>query len=265
MIPFRKFQPSDIANICSLYASHPLFVAIDDACYRWEEQMPCLMLSPAEIFWHTVNSLDYIREYQQDALPMIERLATQYHNDYHRTYPAAGETEIALAVTLLIISLANCLYLGGYRLYTRFADMLIRSLTDKKHAVAYEALLEAYAPYEADITRWMQVYMPSDDWLSDEINQYLTPSESTSTEHFAYLVSGLSEQAIRTFENQLRTACTGTATDVAKFILDSKYTFVDIQRWRMARLQDKFNELKRFGLQGSDSNFGKAWRKTDNK
>lgn len=76
MIQSRKFLPRDIANIYSRYVSHPLFVAIDEACYRWEEQMQCLMLSPAEIFWHTANHLDTIREQQEDAMPMIERLAT---------------------------------------------------------------------------------------------------------------------------------------------------------------------------------------------
>ncbi len=264
MIQSRKFQQSDIANIRSRYTAHPLFVAIDKACYRWEEKMQYLMLSPAEIFWHTANGLDYIREQQQDALSEIERLATQYYNDWHRTYPAAEKEERALAVTLMIISLANCLYLDGHYLYKKFADTLIRSLKDKKHTEAYEASLDAYAAYEADITRWMQDYMPSDEWLFDEINQCLTPTDIDSSEHFAYLIDELSEQAIRTFESQLRTACTGTATDVAYFILDNAYTFVDIQRWRMARRQDKFNELKRFGLQGSVSNFGKAWRKTDN-
>lgn len=261
MIPFRKFLPNDIANICSRYASHPLFVAIDEVCYRWEEQMKCLMLSPAEIFWHTANSLDHVREQQEDAMPVLKRLAAQYYNDYHRAYPEAVEEERTLAVTLLIVSLANCLYLDRHYLYKHFADTLIRSLKDKKHTEAYEALLVAYAPYEADITRWMQVYMPSDEWLSDEINQCLTQAQTTATEHFAYLADGLTLPAVQQFENDLKEICNRGSAAVVRFITDNMYgtnATISALKWQNAPVKERYNELCRFGLQKTLSSFEKA-------
>lgn len=261
MIQSRKFLPRDIVNICSRYVSHPLFVAIDEACYRWEEQMQCIMLSPAEIFWHTANHLDTIREQQEDAMPMIERLATQHHNNYHRNYPAAEKAEITLAVTLIIISLANCLYLDGHYLYKQFADRLICSLKDKKHTEAYEALLNAYAAHKADITHWMQAYMPSDEWLSDEINLCLTPTETTSTGHFAYLTEGLNLTAIQQFENDLREICNRGSAAVVRFITDNMYgtnAKISALKWQSAPVKERYNELCHFGLKKKLSSFEKA-------
>lgn len=259
MVSFRKLRPSDIANIRSRYIGDPLYNAIDSVCLPWEEQMPHIMLSQEGIFWHTIECIDYIRENQEDSEKTLGELAMRWWSDIRHTYPEADEEECKLAVTLPITTLASCLFVTQHPLYERFGRLLIRSLNEtKKHAKAYEAVIEGYGPYEEKMADWLSDYMASERWLSDEIAGILAASQTNNGGHFAYLMDGLSEEAAKAFDKELREVCTGSATNVVKFIQKEFHIHVDSKRWFGASIKDRHKELSRFGLDKTFSTFRKA-------
>lgn len=260
MVSFRKLPQSDITNLRCHYMDEPLYNAIDGVCLKWEEHMRHIMLSPEEIFWHTIEYIDYIREKQEDSEKVLRELAMRLWNDLRRTYPAADDKECKLAVTLPITTLAGCLFVTQHPLYERFGRLLIQSLNEtKKHREAYEALIEGYGPYEVKIADWLTDYMPSERWLSDEIAGILTASHNSLEGHFAYLMDGLSEEVAKAFDKELREVCTGSATGVVKFIREKSYNrTIDLNKWNRTSIKDRHKELSRFGLKITFSTFRKA-------
>lgn len=260
MVSFRKLPQSDITNLRCRYIGEPLYNAIDSVCLLWEEHMRHIMLSPEEIFWHTIAYFDYIRENQEDSEKVLRELAMRLWNDLRRTYSEADDEECKLAVTLPITTLAGCLFVTQHPLYEHFGMLLIQSLDEKKkHEEAYEALIEGYGPYEVKIADWLADYMPSERWLSDEIASILTASHNSLEGHFAYLMDGLSEEAAKAFDKELREVCTGSATNVVKFIREKSYNrTIDLNKWNRASIKDRHKELSRFGLDKTFSTFRKA-------
>lgn len=259
MVSFRKLPQSDIANLRCRYIDEPLYNAIDSVCLPWEEHMRHIMLSPEEIFWHTVVYIDYIRENQGDSQKTIDELAMRWWSDIRRSYSEADDAECRLSVTLLITTLASCLFVTLHPLYKRFGRLLIQSLNEtKKHREAYEALIEGYRPYEVKMADWLADYMPSERWLSDEIAGILTASHNSLEGHFAYLMDGLSEEAAKAFDKELREVCTGSATNVVKFIQGNFHSRINKDRWNGASIKERHKELSRFGLDKTFSTFRKA-------
>lgn len=264
MVSFRKLPQSDIANLRIRYIDEPLYDAIDSVCLLWEEHMRHIMLSPEEIFWHTIEYIDYIREKQEDSEKVLRELAMRLWNDLRRTYSEADDKECKLAVTLLITTLAGCLFITHHPLYERFGMLLIQSLDEKKkHEEAYEALIEGYQPYEETLADWLAKYMVSDRWLSDEMAEILAAAQTNNGRHFAYLVDGLSEENAKAFDKELRKACSGSATGVVKFIREqSYYSIIDLNKWERASITDRHQELMRFGLDKTFDTLAKAMRKS---
>lgn len=263
MVSFRKLRPSDIANLQSRYKDEFLYKIIDSVCLPWEEKMPHIMLSPEEIFWYTVVCIDYIREKQGDSKETIEKWAMRWWNDLRRTYPEADDEECRLAVTLPIKTLAGCLFVTQHPLYERFGGVLIRSLNEtKKHTEAYKTLDEGYRPYEEKIADWLAKYMVSDQWLSDEIAEILAANQTNSEGHFAYLMDGLSEEAAKAFDKELHEVCTGSATGVIEFIQKDFHIRINKDRWDRASIKERYQELKRFGLDKTFDTLAKAVRKS---
>lgn len=262
MVSFRKLRPSDIVNIRSRYIGEPLYNAIDSVCLPWEEQMPHIMLSLEEIFWYTVVYIDYIRENQEDSEKTLGELAMRWWSDIRHTYPEADEEECKLAVTLPITTLAGCLFVTQHPLYERLGSLLIRSLNEtKKHTKAYRALIEGYQPYEENLADWLTNYMPSERWLSDEIAGILAASHNSLGGHFAYLMDGLSEEAAKAFDKELHEVCTGSATNVVKFIREKSYDrTTDLDKWNRASIIDRHKELSRFGWDKTCDSLAKAVR-----
>lgn len=260
MVSFRKLPQSDIANLRIRYIDEPLYDAIDSVCLLWEEHMRHIMLSPEEIFWHTIEYIDYIREKQEDSEKVLRELAMRLWNDLRRTYPAADDKECKLAVTLPITTLAGCLFVTHHPLYERFGMLLIQSLDEKKkHTKAYKAVIEGYGPYEVKIADWLAKYMVSDRWLSDEMAEILAAAQTNNGGHFAYLMDGLSEEAAKAFDKELREVCTGSATGVVKFIREKSYNrTIDLNKWNRTSIKDRHKELSRFGLKITFSTFRKA-------
>ncbi len=257
---FRKLRPSDIVNIRSRYIGEPLYNAIDSVCLPWEEQMPHIMLSRKGIFWHTIECIDYIRENQEDSEKTLGELAMRWWSDIRHTYPEADEEECKLAVTLPITTLAGCLFVTQHPLYERLGSLLIRSLNEtKKHTKAYRALIEGYQPYEENLADWLAKYMVSDRWMSDEMAEILAAAQTNNGRHFAYLMDGLSEEAAKAFDKELREVCTGSATNVVKFIREkSYYSIIDLNKWERTSIKERHQELSRFGLKVTFSTFRKA-------
>ena len=260
MVSFRKLRPSDIVNIRSRYIGEPLYDAIDSVCLPWEEQMPHIMLSPEEIFWYTVVYIDYIRENHEDSEKTLGELAMRWWSDIRRSYSEAEDEECRLAVTLPITTLASCLFVTQHPLYERFGRLLIRSLNEtKKHTKAYEAVIEGYGPYEEKMADWLSDYMASGRWFSDEIADIVAAAQTNNEGHFAYLMDGLSEEAAKAFDKELREVCTGSATNVVKFIREKSYDrTTDLDKWNRASIKDRHKELSRFGLDKTFSTFRKA-------
>lgn len=260
MVSFRKLRSSDIANLRGRYVGEPLYDAIDSVCLPWEEKMPHIMLSPEEIFWYTIVYIDYIRENQGDSEKTLGELAMRWWSAIRRSYSEAEDEECRLAVTLPITTLASCLFVTQHPLYERFGRLLIRSLNEtKKHAKAYEAVIEGYGPYEEKMADWLSDYMASGRWFSDEIADIVAAAQTNNEGHFAYLMEGLSEEAAKAFDKELREVCRGSATGVVKFIREkSYYSIIDLNKWERASIKDRHKELSRFGLDKTFSTFRKA-------
>lgn len=259
---FRKLRPSDIVNIRSRYIGEPLYNAIDSVCLPWEEQMPHIMLSPEEIFWYTVECIDYIRENQGDSEKTLGELAMRWWSDIRHSYSEAEDEECRLAVTLPITTLAGCLFVTQHPLYERLGSLLIRSLNEtKKHTKVYRTLIEGYQPYEETLADWLAKYMVSDRWLSDEMAEILATSQTNNGGHFAYLMDGLSEEAAKAFDKELREVCAGSATNVVKFIREKSYDrTTDLDKWNRASIIDRHKELSRFGWDKTCDSLAKAVR-----
>ncbi len=176
-----KFQDSDIDSIRIAFADHPLFKAIDAVCYSWESETAPILLSPAEIFWRTACSLDYIDEKGTDGTPDLERFSTDYYTYFLRHYPDAEKEAVCLSVTLLTFTLAACLAAHTNAYYGERAQWLFCDLKHMKHQKAFQDLRKAYPAQELEMGRWMRSYMKQPhEPLSEAISRCFTHENNSN-------------------------------------------------------------------------------------
>lgn len=132
--------------------------------------MTVFRLSPEDVFSETIALLDRIKENPDDAMELCHGIWDESFCDYRDIADKdIPEMELKLAVCIVMLSLALCLNTMENFFYTRLVTELLTSINshfsewhDVRHSMA-DRMEDA-----ADLKIWVNEYMGSDVFLSDE-------------------------------------------------------------------------------------------------
>lgn len=156
-----------------------LFKAFQSPVRDFEAATKGFHLSPEELFWQTVVSLDYIKEHQGDAMLDVDRMWNDIFVGYRDLSDEGDgdEENVALFASLTVMAIETCLAMCEFPLYRTMALSLATQLAEHNDPSERmeAAILNNITRIGTEVFgKAIRDYMESDErWLSDEIEDVL--------------------------------------------------------------------------------------------
>lgn len=178
MIMLKKLQPKEIENIRQHFTSHILYCAIKEACCDCCALTQTYCLRQEHVFVEIISYLDDLKENQQDV--KWNNLYKDIYQDYRYQNSQIPSEELHTITSTIICTLAAVLAISFPYYYHALAEKLLQQVFAHNQNVPREqlfALMDAMEQHDKDISQWLKDYMQSDEFISDEIKEYLLPIE----------------------------------------------------------------------------------------
>jgi hypothetical protein len=155
------------------YQTHPLYRILYAPCKTAERELTVFRLSPEEVFADILAVLDRMKEDPDGAESLCLRLWDDLYCDYREAAEAARtvvpEAELARAVSITMLGVAVCLDASATPFFRGLAYPLLRSAASHRPLCDAELLrMGADLSSSADFSRWIQGYMESDEFMTNE-------------------------------------------------------------------------------------------------
>lgn len=193
MIMLKKLQPKEIENIRQCFTSHILYDAIKEACCDCCALTQTYCLRQEHVFVEVISYLDDLKENQQNI--KWHHLYKDIYQDYRYQNSQIPSEELHAITSTIICTLASVLTISFPYYYHSLAEKLLQQVFAHNHNVPREqlfALMDTMEQRDKDISQWLNDYMQSDEFISDEMKEFLlplemqikgTPQHITFTEH----------------------------------------------------------------------------------
>ena len=198
--------PKDLANIRNNFASHPLFVAIQDACGECCSVPKSCKIRPEHVFVEVVTLLDELKENQEAA--DWSDLHFRITQDYNYINPDISDDELDCIASIVCTTLAAILVMSIPRVYHNRAELLLQQSFAHDIEVPRDklyALCDMMEAHDGQLKPWIEEYMNSDELTSEVFESLFADSEDKTPQHIK-IVPGVSGALRVEFKNALRHA-----------------------------------------------------------
>lgn len=251
-----KFQVADIERIRNNFSTHPLFCSFSSACKSQLLHTGTICLSSEEVFVRVVLIFDDIKEKQREV--NLTNLWVELFNDYKLLNQTATEEDINTTCTIIFAILFIALHNSIPYFYHELAKQIRKQIPYdfRKATQIINSIIE-----KTDcktLSDWIDNYMQTDEFLSDELKSYYNLHKDEDTQHrFPYYIAGLSEIIVEDIEKAFHVAAKNGASDLAR-VIDNYKNHLSICSINKKQWYEEFH--KYYGLTITYSAFNKAMR-----
>ena len=241
------FLPRDVADIRQRYAGEMLYNIIRKATFPCCEIPRVYTFTPEQVFVELIYWLDELKQQQQDI--QWELLYRSIKKDYRMHDKSIPEMELDCIACTIVCSLASILTVATPAFYNRLAEMLMKQIYLPENHVPeteLEQLMDGIEDNDKNIACWLDEYMASNKFLSDEFVTYFTPN-SIEGEYIQFTSTASNPQRAE-FKSTLKRIISqnytqGKAADVKAYLKKSKDDDVIVLKGTDA---DIFRELQTY-------------------
>ncbi len=161
-------QPKDIANVRSKFATHPLYVAIYDACSDSCAIPKYFQFRQEHVFIEVITLLDSLKEFQDDI--DWRRLYRQTIQDYRYLDSNIPDGELACIAAIVCTTLASILVISTPGVYHEIGESLMQQAFAHDNNVPHEELYDLcdrIEQHEEQLKHWIDDYIDSDEFTSE--------------------------------------------------------------------------------------------------
>lgn len=173
-----KLLPKDLAKIRVSFASHPLFVAIQDACGDCCAIPRYFQFRQEHVFIEVITLVDFLKENQGDT--DWRRLYNQIIQDYRYLDSKIPDEELACIAAIICITLATILVMSVPRVYHEMGESLLQQVFAHDNNVPREGLYDLcdrMEEHEEQLKVWIDEYIESDDYISEAFESLFADTE----------------------------------------------------------------------------------------
>lgn len=207
-----KLRSANLADIRNNYATHPLFIAIQDACLDICTLPQTFQFRPEHVFVEVLTLLDHLKENQEDT--NWSRLNTVIKQDYRFLDSSIPADELSRIAATIDCTLASILVLSTPRLYHTLGESLLQQAFAHDNDIPREPLFNLCDTMEAhadQLLTWFNAYMQSDSFDSDAFRPFFEstdlPTANGTPIHITF-VAGVDSKMREEFTSMLRLAAT---------------------------------------------------------
>lgn len=163
-----KLLPKDILNARNSFASHPLYVAIQDACGDCCAIPRYFQFRQEHVFIEVITLLDFLIENQGDT--DWRRLYDQIIQDYRYLDSNIPDEELECIAAIVCVTLASLLVISIPRTYHELGESLMQQAFAHDNNVPREELYELcdrMEEHENQLKVWFDEYIESDEFISE--------------------------------------------------------------------------------------------------
>lgn len=153
----HRLQQKEILSVRHDNAADPMLKAIHNVCAHYETEMHMFALCPEEVYMECIHLSDDILSKGESFSDEVHLLWHQLFNEYRRFDRAVQESEIQLAVTVVLASLCVCLNTSKHDYYCDTLVMLIMQQTfeqNKECSNIFKKIYADFTPYFESIDEW---------------------------------------------------------------------------------------------------------------
>lgn len=251
------FLTRDVADIRQRYADNLLYNIIRNVSFSCCEIPRAYTLTPEQVFVEVMYWLDELKQEQQDV--HWDLLYRSIKKDYRLQDKSIPENELDCIASTIVCILASILIVATPNFYHWLAELLMKQIYLPENQVPeseLEQLMDGIETHDKDIAHWLDDYMASDKFLSNDFMTYFAPNgiegkyiQFTSTATNAQRAEFKS--IIKSIISQNRKQ--GIAEDIKTYLKKSKDDGVIILKGKEINI---FKELQtQYGFNKSRSTF----------
>ena len=172
----NRLQRNQKELLRSRYAEHPLLLTAQWSMKQFESRMPTMRLSPEEIFCETADVLDLILVDPDNVSDLLHTLWDDRVADYMDSTSGCSLDDARLAAACVGYTVMGTLSFSCHWDYKYgilkqlMADVHLRFAGWKEFE---DSILECIGKYEDELGQWVDEYLESEDYLSDQIAEAL--------------------------------------------------------------------------------------------
>lgn len=168
----KRLEQSRLEEIAETYREHPLLQACMSAYRMFQARMSYLMFSPVEVFVESAVVIDCLFESGTDIDAYVSKLWEELTIKYKLWQTGTPEEEIQTAVSSVFYTVAVALSVCDDNYYKDVVkEALLNEVYAHKSVVKQEEdmIIVKLASFADKLKNWVNVYLDSDRYLSDEI------------------------------------------------------------------------------------------------
>lgn len=172
------FLPRDVADIRQRYAGEMLYNIIKKAGFSCCEIPRVYTFTPEQVFVELIYWLDELKQQQQDI--QWDLLYRSIKMDYRMQDKSIPEMELDCIACTIVCALASILAVATPVFYNRLAETLMKQIYLPENHVPeteIEQLMDGIEDHDKDIARWLDEYMASDKFISDDLITYFVSND----------------------------------------------------------------------------------------
>lgn len=172
----KQLQPKEVESIRQHFASHILYCTIKEACCDCCSLIQTYCLRQEHVFVEIIAYLDDLKEKQQDI--KWHNLYKDIYQDYRFQNTQFLDEDLHTIASTIVCTLASILTISLPYFYHSLAEKLLQQVFSHNHNIPHEqlfALMDTMEQHDTEISLWLNDYMQSNEFISDEIKVYLLP------------------------------------------------------------------------------------------
>lgn len=160
--------PKDLADIRNNFATHPLFLAIKDACGECCSVPKYFKFRPEHVFVEVITLLDELKENQNDT--DWSDLHFRITEDYDYVNPDIPDDDLNCIASIICTTLAAILVMSIPRVYHDRAGLLLQQSFAHDIEVPRDklyVLCDKMEAHDGQLKPWIEEYISSDEFISE--------------------------------------------------------------------------------------------------
>lgn len=173
-----KLLPKDLVNVRDRFESHPLYIAIKDACCDCCVIPRYFQFRPEHVFIEVITLLDHLKERQEDT--DWRRLYDQFIQDYRYMDSDIPDEELECIAAIVCTTLASILVMSIPRAYHEIGELLLQQVFAQENDIPRKEMYELcdrMEAHEEQLQSWIEEYIDSDDFTSEVFNSLFADTD----------------------------------------------------------------------------------------
>lgn len=234
----------------SKYKIEPLYRALRDVVYEWEKRTNNFSLSAEELFYHTLYSIDLLRD-ADDKNARIETCRSLWNEIYYHIKNHtinADEKDMRNASSIVVCSVDYSLMVIDIDMFLDDIMILKKSCQTNNEGSIHniENLFESwFIPIKRrSLKEWLVAYWESKDWISDDINELVANIGDKN--------GSLKEENFKTIAQELSPLFYNNKVETANYLNKIK----DLQPRQIHEVTNDYYEKRIISCKGTKSKLG---------